>query len=231
MGEPEQVDELPIPPLPDLLAMRAQADELAATPSAPVEVNDDPLQRPGVDEHLQRAEVGGPRSGQDVRLALSVAILEALLEVARRSSTARAVVFGAGFRLTTYRLRGHVYQSMTILGRKPVPEVVALIGSQEVPGEDDIFQEPQVAPAGFNPGEKIGERVLGGPGKDLRLFLSVTLLEHTLDRARASRTRRAVIHGAGLVLDTYRTPLGTVYQIVTVAGRKPIPEDPAIVGA
>lgn len=220
---------LPVPPLPDLLALRAQAEELATAPSAPVAVDDHPLQRPGVDEHLQRAEVGGPHTGQDVRMALSVPILETLLEVAQRSSTARAVIFGAGFRLTTYRARGHVYQSMTLLGRKPVPEVVALVGLQEEPGADDLFQEPQVAPAGFDPGEKIGERVLGGPSTDLRLFLSAFLLEHTLDRARASRTRRAVIHGAGLVLDTYRTPTGSVYQIVTVAGRKPVPEDPAII--
>ncbi len=218
-------------PLPDLLAMRAQAEELAASPSAPVQVNDDPLQKPGVDEHLQRVEVGGPKSGQDVRLALSVQVLEALLAVARRSSTTRAVIFGAGFRLTTFDCRGHRYQTMTILGRRPVPEALALVGLyQEEPG-DDIFQETQVAPPGFDPGQKVGDRVLGGPSTDLRLFLSVSLLEHLLDRARVSRTRRAVIHGAGLVLDTYRTPAGAIYQIVTVAGRTPVPEDPAILGA
>jgi hypothetical protein len=122
---------------------------------------------------------------------------------------------------------------MTILGREPVPEAVALIvnltGGVEAEPGDSIFQEAQVAPVGFDPGEKLAERVLGGPSSDLRLFLSVSLLEHLLDRARVSRTRRAIIHGAGLVIDTYRTPTGGVYQIVTVAGRKPVPEDPAIV--
>jgi hypothetical protein len=208
-------------PLPDLLAAR-----LGST--APVVTDQDPLQTPGLDEKIHRVEIGGPASNQDVRLALSVNVLTALLEVAVRSSSQRAVVFGAGFKLTRYRCRGHVYQTMTILGRKPVPEVSTFIGFQEEPGEEDVFKEEVIVPPGFDPGEKLGEQVLGGPHTDLRLFLSVSLLNHMIGRARASRTKRAVVHNAGLVIDTYRTPTGAIYQIVTVAGRQPVPEDPAV---
>lgn len=202
-------------------------------PRAPVEEDPNPLQRPGVDEHRNRTVIGGPTSAQDIRFIVSVPILEDLLESARGSSTRRVVVFGVGFKVATYTDgTGHLFQVFTLIGKKPVPEVPAILVpllGPTVP-KDEIFKEPSLTHPAAKDWTLRSEKVIGGPDQDLRLLLSVEILEAMLDRAGASRTRRAVIHRAGLVVDTY-VPVagGAPYQIVTVMGLKPVPEDPAII--
>lgn len=214
------MDPVDLPPLPVL------------APRAPVEETHDPIQKPGVDEHVHRAVIGGPESAQDIRFIVSEKILEVLHAAASSSSTRRVVVFGAGFKVGTYTDgRGHLFQIFTLLGKEPVPEVPAILIPVLGPTvqKDEVFKEPSLVHPAAKDWDLRSERVIGGPEQDLRLFLSVEILEKMLDRARASRTSRAVIHRAGLVLDTYRPHVGNPYQIVTVMGLAPVPEDPAIV--
>ena len=89
-----------------------------------VVVRDNPLQRPGMPELLQEQIIGGPEAGRDVRLSVSIEALEQMLDAARHSSTNRCVMHQAGLELRTWRdsNTGHVYQTMTLIGRKPLPE-------------------------------------------------------------------------------------------------------------
>lgn len=208
-----------LPPLPVL------------APRAPVEVQEDPLQIPGNDRCVKRATVGGPSSDQDIRFVVSDKILEMLLEVARASRTRRVVVYETGFDIVTWSAGGHLFQTMTIAGRTPVPESPVILGiRQEAPAEETFREPERLPPAGWT---KLGGRRIGGEGHPIRLILSQDLLEKVLERAHASRTRRAVINRAGLVMDTYQPDAGRgdPYQIVTVMGLAPQPEDPAIITA
>ncbi len=87
-------------------------------------IRDTPLQRPGQPELLQEQIIGGPDSGRDVRLSISIEHLEMMLDAARHSTTNRCVIHTAGLELRTWRdsNTSHVYQTMSITGRKPVPE-------------------------------------------------------------------------------------------------------------
>ena len=209
----------PLPPLPVLL------------PRAPMESIENPVQIAGTDQCVNRATIGGPSSSQDIRFLVSVSILSLLLNVAKRSTTQRVVIYEAGFDITTWSVDGHLFQTMTITGRIPVPESPVVIGLQQEQPSEETFSEPD-RPA--HPGwSKLRHRRLGGAGEPIRLMLSASLLEGVLGRAQASRTNRAVIHRAGLVLDTYQPDPGRggPYQIVTVMGLSPQPEDPAIISA
>lgn len=100
-------------------------DELSAIDgSNHVIIRDTPLQRPGHPELLREEIIGGPDAGRDVRLSISIEHLEIMLDAARHSTTNRCVIHTAGMELRTWRdsNTGHVYQSMTLIGRKPVPE-------------------------------------------------------------------------------------------------------------
>ena len=87
-------------------------------------IRDRPLQRPGMPELLQEQIIGGPDGGRDVRLSISIEHLELMLDAAKHSRTNRCVVHQAGLELRTWRdgNTGHVYQTMTLVGRKPQPE-------------------------------------------------------------------------------------------------------------
>ncbi len=88
-----------------------------------LKVNDDPLQLPDRDPCIRTIDVGGPRTGRDVRLSLSVAELEQLLEVARRSLTQRAVINQVGLRTYLFRTpAGHQYEVWKLIGLRPEPE-------------------------------------------------------------------------------------------------------------
>ena len=100
-------------------------DELSTLDgSRRVIVRDNPLQRPGMPELLQEQIIGGPETGRDVRLSVSIQALEQMLDAAKHSTTNRCIMHQAGLELRTWRdsNTGHVYQTMTLIGRKPVPE-------------------------------------------------------------------------------------------------------------
>ena len=87
-------------------------------------IRDNPLQRPGMPELLQEQIIGGPEAGRDCRLSVGIEALEMMLDAARHSNTNRCVMHQAGLELRTWRdgNTGHVFQTMTIIGRKPRPE-------------------------------------------------------------------------------------------------------------
>lgn len=91
---------------------------------APMIENTSPLQRvPGLVLQHQ-AVIGGPESPMDIRLSLSVDVLESMLEAARRSRTKRCVVHNAGIIVETWYspAEQHQFQELKVVGRKPAPE-------------------------------------------------------------------------------------------------------------
>lgn len=74
--------------------------------------------------------------------------------------------------------------------------------------------------------------VVGGPetSGDRRAFLSAKLLDDLLQRAKTSPTLRVEISRAGVRVDLYKTPSGHQYEVWTLIGANPVPEQlsPAI---
>jgi len=86
-----------------------------------LDVNSTPLQRSGQDEILRRYTLAG--GDRDVRMFLSQADLEYLLEIAKRSQTRRVCLPSAGVELTVMRSHGgHQYEVLKLVSRDPVPE-------------------------------------------------------------------------------------------------------------
>ena len=86
-----------------------------------LDVNRTPLQISGQDEVLRRYTLGG--GDRDIRMFLSQAELEYLLEVAKRSKTRRACLPSAGVELTVMRSHGgHQYELLKLVSKEPVPE-------------------------------------------------------------------------------------------------------------
>lgn len=94
-------------------------------PRAVLTVNASPLQRPGADQIVRTAVVGGPNKPGDRRIYLSVATLSQLLDVARSSAMQRVQVDRAGVRVDLYRSdTGHEYEVWSLVGQDPRPETV-----------------------------------------------------------------------------------------------------------
>ena len=88
-----------------------------------LEVNNKPLQLTGQDEVLRSYTLGG--GGRDIRMYLSQADLEHLLEIAKRSSSKRVCLPSAGVQLTVRRSHGgHIYEVLQLVSGQPVPERV-----------------------------------------------------------------------------------------------------------
>lgn len=87
---------------------------------------------PGLaDQLLGETVLGGPLSGQDVRMHLDRATLEQLLDVARSSLSGRVVLHGVGFRQRVWQGGdGHVYQTLQIISSPPQPERTPFDGSR-----------------------------------------------------------------------------------------------------
>ena len=100
-------------------------EELSAIKGSRHEIiRDNPLQRPGMPELLQERVIAGPEAMQDVRFTISIQALEAMLEAAKASTTQRAMLHHAGIEVRTWRdgNTGSVYQTLSVIGRGPVPE-------------------------------------------------------------------------------------------------------------
>lgn len=205
-----------LPPLPFL------------QPPAPVTEQDTLIQHPGRDRHAHRTVIGGPNSGQDTRFIVSLKILGLLLHAATRSATLRAKIEHVGFYVCTLREgNGHCFQQFTLSGQLPAPETPVLL-MPDAPASAEVFEDPTAALQSPD-WTLMSKKLVGGPSHPLRMFLSAQLIEQMIDRAKVSITGRAVIHTAGLVIDTYVPQNGGPYQVVTVMGRKPEPEVPALV--
>ena len=90
--------------------------------------NENPLQYPGKDRLLRTVKLGGPETGRDTRMMLSVKELEALLEVARKSPVQRVLIHQAGIRVDVYAHKsGHQYEVWRLTGRKPEAERPAIV--------------------------------------------------------------------------------------------------------
>ena len=95
------------------------------SPANVLQVNASPLQRPGQDELIRTATVGGLDAGGDRRVYLSTTLLGKMLEVARSSGMQRLVVDKAGVRVDLYRQQnGHEYEVWTLIGCAPRPEPI-----------------------------------------------------------------------------------------------------------
>jgi hypothetical protein len=102
------------------------------SPRTVVQVNERPLQRPGLDRLVRTATVGGPDQQGDRRVFLSAPLLEQCLRVARSSSTGRCALDRAGVRIDLYEDgKGHTYEVWTLIGIGPKPEPLpAVLGGQ-----------------------------------------------------------------------------------------------------
>ncbi len=79
----------------------------------------------------------------------------------------------------------------------------------------------------------INRQVIGGPDsedhQDIRFYLSAGLLREWLEVSQRSTTSRVVIKNAGVVVGTYRTDSGHVFQLMTLCGDSPVPEASGII--
>lgn len=89
-------------------------------------------QQAGLPELVREVHVPPKGHGLDIRWAISLAQLEKLLDVARHSTTGRAVVTGVSLCVRQWRTHtGHVYETYSFIGPMAVPESpVILSGSQ-----------------------------------------------------------------------------------------------------
>lgn len=96
--------------------------------------NYNPLQISGQDEILREYTLAGPDSGRDCRLILDAETLGLLLDIARSSNTRRVIMHGAGIRLKVRKSRdGHIYETLHLTSRQPVPESLSSTLSIEAP--------------------------------------------------------------------------------------------------
>ncbi|MBU6287626.1 MAG: hypothetical protein KGS10_05635 [Chloroflexi bacterium] len=91
-------------------------------PRLVLQVNRQPLQRPGAPHLVRASTVGGPDLPGDRRVYLSVDLLERCLAVAKTSPTGRAMLVHAGVRVDLYAEDGHTYEVWTLIGVGPKPE-------------------------------------------------------------------------------------------------------------
>lgn len=92
-------------------------------------VNPRPLQMgPSYPHVVLDREIGGPEDPADRRLILDARTLEALLDIARRSTTQRVVLHHIGLRVQTLedRENGHRWDHCTLIGSEPKPEPAPL---------------------------------------------------------------------------------------------------------
>ena len=95
--------------------------------------------------------------------------------------------------------------------------------------EIDVNSNPLQRVAGL---ELIQTAKIGGPseGRDVRMTLDAGFIEQLLEQAKRSRTGRAVIHKAGIIVNTWRDMrTGHVFQTLQISGVEPKPEDPLII--
>lgn len=86
-----------------------------------LEINRTPVQIAGQDQILRRYSLGG--GDRDIRMFLSQADLEYLLEIAKRSPTRRVCLPSAGVELTVMRSHGgHQYETLKLISREPIAE-------------------------------------------------------------------------------------------------------------
>ena len=77
------------------------------------------------DEFICERVIGGPNSGKDIRMFISLEAAEAIVAVASRSTSLRAAMRNCAIRITDWRdADGHPYQVVTIMGGSPFPELV-----------------------------------------------------------------------------------------------------------
>jgi len=190
-------------------------------PRAPHDVNDSPLQLAGLDQLQRREVIGGPETKQDIRLVLTENSLSVWLEVAERSATLRAIIKELVITVGSYVTDdGHTFQLMTLGGLTVEPEVSDFIRSPEpdfISPERFGDQQPDDAPGRQLDVKRIGEG-------DLRMYLSRNLLKVAQEAARASSKGRAVIHQAGLVIDSFVDLAGHHYKVMTIMGLRPKPD-------
>ena len=101
-------------------------------------------------------------------------------------------------------------------------------------GDDDfnILDPKNVLKINVSPVQRPGTdrlirtAVVGGPNKegDRRVYLSVELLKNLLEIARSSPMRRCEVTRAGVRVDLYLTPNGHQYEVWTLIGANPRPE-------
>ena len=94
-----------------------------------------------------------------------------------------------------------------------------------LPGRDPVVADVQYG----GPAEP--ELAISGDPTDRRLILDSGTLDLLLQVARSSLTGRVVIHHAGVRVRQYRAPDGHLYEIVTLVGDAPKPEESAIISA
>jgi len=86
-------------------------------------VNRNPIQRPGCDRCLRSATFGGPTTGRDVRMFLDKKTLTQLLDICNSSTTGRVVINKAGLQVSVYEGGdGNRYETWAIIGESPRPE-------------------------------------------------------------------------------------------------------------
>ena len=77
------------------------------------------------DEFVCERVIGGPGSGKDLRMFVSLEAAEAIVAVARRSTRLRAAVMNCAIRITDGReADGRVDQVGSVVGGRPFPELV-----------------------------------------------------------------------------------------------------------
>jgi len=88
-----------------------------------IEVNRTPIQNPLSDRLIRKVFYGDKTQRTDCRLILSVAELEKLLDIAKSSTTNRAVLHHVGLNVGLYQsASGHNYEVWTLSGSHVLPE-------------------------------------------------------------------------------------------------------------
>tara|TARA_Y100000593_G_C4309554_1_gene337652 strand:+ start:633 stop:1022 length:390 start_codon:yes stop_codon:yes gene_type:complete len=69
---------------------------------------------------------------------------------------------------------------------------------------------------------------LGGPDscRDVRFIADIETLEYLIKVAQKSKTKRAIIPGAGISLKVRRSNQGHIYETLHLVGGTPVPEVP-----
>jgi len=104
--------------------------DLFRPPGAIVEHGSAAGPRAGLDAKIGENTIGGPLSGQDVRMLLDRKTLQQLLDIASQSLSGRVQLDGVGFRQRVWRSgNGHVYQTLTLISLQPRPERTPVDGA------------------------------------------------------------------------------------------------------
>lgn len=105
-----------------------------------IEVDENPLQKPGQHRILARQVVGGPESQQDQRLFLDKKTLRKWLEVADASLTGRVQIDMVGVETTMFQApSGHTYQVWRIIGRmRPEESAILNLAARQARESEDL---------------------------------------------------------------------------------------------